>query len=105
MEEPGNVTQLLRRWDGGARAALEELIPLLHHELRRLANHLLQRERDGHTLQSTALVHEAYLRLELRYFGGLSIEEIGTTLATVKRHWPLARAWLYRTMEGDAAVP
>jgi RNA polymerase sigma factor (TIGR02999 family) len=51
------------RWRGGDRQALEELMPLVYDELRRLAHHYLRQERSDHTLQSTALVHEAYLRL------------------------------------------
>ena len=51
------------RWRGGDREALEALMPLVYGELRRLAHHYLLRERGDHTLQSTALVHEAYLRL------------------------------------------
>jgi RNA polymerase sigma factor (TIGR02999 family) len=54
---------LLVRWRDGDREALEDLMPLVYGELRRLAHHYLQRERNDHTLQSTALVHEAYLRL------------------------------------------
>lgn len=62
--EPSNqVTDLLFRWREGDQQALEELMPLVYGELRRLAHHYLQRERGDHTLQSTALVHEAYLRL------------------------------------------
>ena len=57
------VTELLVRWRGGDRAALDALVPLVYDELRHLAHHYLQRERPGHTLQSTALVHEAYARL------------------------------------------
>ncbi|HEY1261966.1 MAG TPA: sigma-70 family RNA polymerase sigma factor [Terriglobales bacterium] len=57
------MTQLLVRWREGDRAALEELMPLVYDELRRLAGHYLRHERNEHTLQSTALVHEAYLRL------------------------------------------
>ncbi len=57
------MTQLLVRWREGDRAALEQLMPLVYEELRRLASHHLRRERNEHTLQSTALVHEAYLRL------------------------------------------
>lgn len=57
------VTQLLARWTGGDKQALEDLLPLVYDELRRLARRYLQQERPGHTLQSTALVHEAYLRL------------------------------------------
>jgi len=58
-----NVTQLLLKWNKGDPAALDALIPLVYGELQRLARHYLQREEQGHTLSSTALVHEAYLRL------------------------------------------
>ncbi len=58
-----DVTRLLVRWSEGDKGALEELMPLVYNELRRLANYYLQRERKDHTLQSTALVHEAFLRL------------------------------------------
>lgn len=61
--QPKEVTQLLIRWSNGHGEALTELTPLVYHELRRLANHHLRRERPDHTLQPTALVHEAYLRL------------------------------------------
>jgi RNA polymerase sigma factor (TIGR02999 family) len=62
--EPSSpVTELLVRWRGGDREALEELMPLVYDELRRLAHYYLRQERNDHTLQSTALVHEAYLRL------------------------------------------
>jgi len=57
------VTELLVRWRGGDRKALDALIPLVYGELRRIAQHYLQNERPGHTLQSTALVHEAYVRM------------------------------------------
>ena len=60
--EPGNVTQLLQSWSGGDRAALEKLLPIVYRELRRVAAAYLRRERPGHTLQTTALVHEAYLK-------------------------------------------
>jgi RNA polymerase sigma factor (TIGR02999 family) len=53
----------LVRWRAGDREALEALMPLVYDELRRLAHHYLRQERSDHTLQSTALVHEAYLRL------------------------------------------
>ncbi len=58
-----DVTQLLVNWSNGDRQALEQLTPLVYSELRRLASRYLRRERPGHTLQSTALVHEAYMRL------------------------------------------
>ncbi len=57
------VTELLVRWRKGDRQALDALIPLVYGELRRIAQHFLQREKPGHTLQSTALVHEAYVRM------------------------------------------
>ena len=57
------VTELLGRWRGGDGEALDSLIPLVYEELRRIAQHYLRNERPGHTLQSTALVHEAYVRL------------------------------------------
>jgi RNA polymerase sigma factor (TIGR02999 family) len=60
---PAGVTDLLTRWQGGDIATLERLIPLVYRELRQLAQGYLRQERSGHTLQSTALVHEAYLRL------------------------------------------
>jgi RNA polymerase sigma factor (TIGR02999 family) len=188
MAEPeGDLTQLLHKWSGGDRQALEQLTPMVYTELRRLAHYHLQREREGHTLQSTALVHEVYLRLcgpetlqwenrahffavaakmmrrilvdyarrqgagkrggsairmrlddalafsvpekgaqlvaldealerlqtfdarkcqvvEMRFFAGLEAKEIaavlGTTEATVRRDWNIAKAWLYRYLEG-----
>ena len=61
---PGpNVTILLQAWSGGDREALDKLTPVVYQELRRLARHYMRGERSGHTLQTTALVNEAYLRL------------------------------------------
>ncbi len=183
MTEPKteNVTRLLIELTRGNHAAIDALLPLIYDELRSLASNYLRRERPDHTLQPTALVHEAYLRLvdqtrvnwqnrahffgvaaqmmrrilvdharahragkrgadfqklsldvnidkavergaelialdealkqlaqideqksriiELHYFGGLSVEEIAQVLGvspiTVKRHWRMAKAWLY----------
>jgi RNA polymerase sigma factor (TIGR02999 family) len=68
---PGAVTQLLRAWSDGDEAALEQLMPLMETELRRLARGYMGHERRGHTLQTTALVNEAFVRLvdarELRW--------------------------------------
>lgn len=184
MEPPkGEVTVLLGRLKGGDQEALAELIPLVYRELRRLAGHFLREERAGHTLQPTALVHEAYLCLvgqdranwqnraqfmaiaaqvmrrillqyarrrsagkrivpepekpglqagfgrweeilavdealsrlgqlapqqariaEMRYFGGLSVEETAEALSvsprTVKREWAVAKGWLYAELSG-----
>jgi RNA polymerase sigma-70 factor (ECF subfamily) len=60
---PGLVAQLLQQWRSGDQQALEQLIPLVYTELQRIAHRHLRRERGGHTLQTTALVNEAYLRL------------------------------------------
>ena len=60
---PQQVTQLLQAWGQGEDAALEQLIPLVHQELRRLARRYMFGERAGHTLQATALVNEAYVKL------------------------------------------
>lgn len=175
---PGEVTVMLSRANSGDQDALAELIPLVYRELRRLAGHVLREERAGHTLQPTALVHEAYLCLvgqdraswhnrahfmaistqimrrilleyarrrsaakrvipdaekpgtlgrvggweeilavdnalsrlsefapqqariaEMRYFGGLSVDEAAEALSvssrTVKREWALAKGWLH----------
>src|SRR5262245_14834687 len=63
MTSPSTITQLLVRWRAGDQAALDELLPLVYREMRRLAGYYLRQERPDHTLQPTALVHEAYLRL------------------------------------------
>jgi RNA polymerase sigma factor (TIGR02999 family) len=60
---PKEITRLLVAWGDGDRSALEELAPLVHSELHRLAHHYMGRERHGHTLQTSALVNEAYVRL------------------------------------------
>jgi RNA polymerase sigma factor (TIGR02999 family) len=181
---PHQVTRLLDDWSRGDRRALDALMPVVHDELHRLARGYLARERAGHTLQPTALVNEAYLRLvgerdmrwqnrahfiavtaqlmrfilvdhcrkkrnakrgghvrrttfdenleitterddellaldealsklsqqderksriaELRYFGGLSVEEtaeaLSISVATVMRDWRLTKAWLHREL-------
>lgn len=59
----GEVTMLLRGWSEGDQSALERLAPIVYHELHRLAGRYMKRERPGHSLQTTALVNEAYMRL------------------------------------------
>jgi RNA polymerase sigma factor (TIGR02999 family) len=180
------ITQLLVAWSSGDQAALDRLTPLVYHELRRLAKAYMRRENPGHTLQTTALVNEAYVRLidargvkwqhrahffalsarlmrhilvdfarsrqsrrggaghvvtfdeampfafereedlvaldealrelsklnarqsqviELRFFGGLSLKETAEALqisvASVRRDWALARAWLLRQLSRE----
>jgi RNA polymerase sigma factor (TIGR02999 family) len=63
MPEPENVTQLLLAWGRGDEAARDELIPLVYDTLRRIARHQLRGERAGHTLETNALINEAYLEL------------------------------------------
>ena len=184
----GDVTLLLRAMKNGDERAAEQLLPLVYMELHRLAKAYMRRERSDHTLQPTALINEAYLRLarenvdwqsrqhfigfaanvmrhllvdharahnaerragdldrveleegfmmsrerskevialhdalstlegvdprqskvvELRYFGGFSVEEIGEILEmsprSVKRHWALARIWLFKHMAAPHA--
>jgi RNA polymerase sigma-70 factor, ECF subfamily len=184
---PEEISELLVAWSNGERAALDQLMPLVYDELRRIAHRYLGRERAGHTLQTTALVNEAYLKLfneremrwqnrahffavaaqlmrmilvdyarsrnyvkrgggaqrvsfdealavsqeragelialdealktlaemderksrvaELRFFGGLSVEETAEVLkvspVTVMREWRLAKAWLHRELSRD----
>jgi RNA polymerase sigma factor (TIGR02999 family) len=62
MREP-SVTQFLQRWSAGDQEAAEQALPLIYDELRRIASRELRRERGDHTLQATAIVHEAYMRL------------------------------------------
>jgi RNA polymerase sigma factor (TIGR02999 family) len=182
MSGPGEITRLLAEWSGGNQAALDNLVPIVYDELRRLASNYMHGERTDHLLQTTALVHEAYLRLidrehvscqtrtqffavaaqvmrrvlvdyargrdrakrgdgvaplalddvavlsddraeeliaintalesltafdprkgrvfELRYFGGMSVEEVADALSvspvTVARDWRMAKVWLRR---------
>jgi RNA polymerase sigma factor (TIGR02999 family) len=63
VPEPGDITRLLREWKDGQPEAFEKLLPLVYSDLRRIASSYLRRERAGHTLQATGLVHELYLRL------------------------------------------
>jgi len=63
LEPPSPVSELLLHWGSGDRKALEAILPLVYNELRRLARYHLRQQRPNHTLQTTALVHEAYLRL------------------------------------------
>jgi len=186
MASPHEVTRLLRQWAAGDPSALDALTPIVYAELRRLAAGYLRGESPGHTLQPTALVHEAYLRfggrapdcenrsqfygvaahlmrqilidhartrqaakrgghcerlsldeglivsperdvelvlldealerlaaidprkarvVEMRFFGGLSVEESAEALevseVTVRRDWQFAKTWLLREISGE----
>lgn len=63
VEDPAQLTVLLNAWGGGDQAAMEKLAPLISSELRRVARHYMRGEREDHTLQATALVNEAWIRL------------------------------------------
>lgn len=63
MAQTNKITRILREWSDGNRDALEELMPLVYDELHKQASRYLRRERSNHTLQTTALIHEAYLKL------------------------------------------
>lgn len=63
MEQSHYITKLLREWSDGNREALDELMPLVYHELHKQAARYLRNERKNNTIQTTALIHEAYIRL------------------------------------------
>jgi RNA polymerase sigma factor (TIGR02999 family) len=102
LSQPGEVTQLLIELREGKRSAEAKLIPLVYAELRRLAAHYLRGERVDHTLQPTALVHEAYIRLtKLHEVDWQSRSHFFATSATVMRRILVdhARAHLARKRE------
>ncbi len=88
MDEPipqrGEITEMLKAWSGGNRVAMDNLVPLVYEELHRQARRYLSRERGNHTLQTTALVHAAYLRLiEYRFVDLLMLDKALNELATL----------------------
>jgi len=102
---PQEVTQLLEAWGKGDRSALDKLFPLVHAELRRIARRQMNQERDGHTLQATALVNEAYLRLAgQRGFDWHNRAHFFAVCAQVMRHILIdhARAHARDKRGGDA---
>jgi RNA polymerase sigma factor (TIGR02999 family) len=101
-----DVTDLLQRWQHGDRDALERLMPLVYEELHRIASRYLARERSGHTLQSTALVHEAFVKLvdqrrvewqNRAHFFGLAAQAMRRILVDHAR----SRARLKRGADGE----
>src|SRR5687768_10758855 len=94
---PLDVTRLLAAWSVGVEAALEQLVPIIHAEVHRLAKHYLKLERPGHTLQTSALVNEAYVRLinwktarfeNRAHFYGVSAELMRRILVDFARRRP-----------------
>lgn len=95
QESSSPVSELLLHWGNGDRKALEKILPLVYNELRRLARYHLQQQRPNHTLQTTALVHEAYLRLaeeesiqvkDRRHFLGIAAQLMRWILVDYERN-------------------
>jgi RNA polymerase sigma factor (TIGR02999 family) len=110
---PHEVTQLLAAWTDGDEAALEQLVPIIQAELRRLAKNYLKRERPGHTLQTSALVNEAYVRLinwktarfESRaHFFGVSAQLMRRILVDFARRRPRVQGDSVRHVSLDEAL-
>lgn len=100
MQRVEGITQLLVKWSNGDKAALDQLMPLVYNELRRLAGSYLRRQRRDHTLQPTALVNEAYLRLIGQHnvslqnraqFFGLAAKAMRSILVDHARHHHAAK--------------
>jgi RNA polymerase sigma factor (TIGR02999 family) len=115
MTDPSthDVTELLAAWGGGDEAALERLVPIVHAELRRLAHCYMGRERAGHTLQTSALINEAYARLihwkEARFenrahFFGVSAQLMRRILVDFARSRPRASEGTARHVALDEAL-
>ena len=114
MTQTHELTQLLIDWSNGDQAALDKLMPLIDEELRRLAHRYMTRERAGHTLQTTALVNEAFLRLVNRknlqwqnraHFFGLAAQLMRTILVDHARsHASAKRGGGAHKLELDEAM-
>jgi RNA polymerase sigma factor (TIGR02999 family) len=115
MADPSthDVTELLAAWGGGDEAALERLVPLVHAELHRLARRYMGRERPGHTLQTSALVNEAYARLidwkaarfrDRAHFFGVSAQLMRRILVDFARSRPRAGGGEARRVALDEAL-
>lgn len=116
LEPSKQVSELLLHWGNGDRKALEAILPLMYDELRRLARYHLRQQRPNHTLQTTALVHEAYLRLaqeeklevESRaHFLGIAAQLMRWILVDYERNRRAAKrgAGVTRLTLDDVAVP
>ena len=115
-DEAPPVTGLLRKWQDGDEAALEALLPLVHDTLHRLAHRYVNRERAGHTLQTTALVNEAFLRLvgqqgvqfaDRAHFFAISAQVMRRILVDYARQRSAGKRggeFRIETLDGDVAV-
>jgi eukaryotic-like serine/threonine-protein kinase len=113
QQHPHPISELLIRWKAGDDAALDELVPLLYMELRDIARYHLQKERPGHTLQSAALVHEAYVRLvgqkpfnteNRAHFLAIASRLMRQILVDYARSHGAAKRGADRTVELDASL-
>lgn len=121
----GDVTQILARIEAGQGSANEELLPLVYEQLRKLAAQKMAGQKPRDTLQATALVHEAYIRLvdvetvprwdsrahffaALRLFAGLAVDDVANCLGVSRRtgfrDWTSARAFLQLAMNGESTA-
>jgi RNA polymerase sigma-70 factor, ECF subfamily len=107
------LTELLQKWSGGDREALEKLTPVIYEELHRIAKRYMSREREGHTLQTTALVNEAYLRLinwetakweNRAHFFGVSAQLMRRILVDFARKRPKGGEQVVRQVALDEAL-
>lgn len=112
MDSNQEITQLLQRWTDGDDEALESLTPVIYTELHRIAKRYMNRERDGHTLQTTALVNEAYLRLidwksakweNRAHFFGVSAQLMRRILVDFARKRPKINDEAVQVLELDEA--
>jgi RNA polymerase sigma-70 factor (ECF subfamily) len=104
VPSPHEVTRLLKAWSEGNQGALQELIPLVYDELHRVAQHHMAAERHHHTLQTTALIHEVYLRLlNVRNIDWQNRTHFVAICARLMRNTliDLARARLYKKRGGN----
>jgi RNA polymerase sigma factor (TIGR02999 family) len=113
MQPEQDLTRLLLSWRDGDQAALEKLLPLIYAELRKLAKGYLQHEKRGHTLQPTALVHEAYLRLVAQsqpdwksrsHFYGVAAHVMRQILVDHARHHAAAKRDWGRKVSGSHII-
>jgi RNA polymerase sigma-70 factor, ECF subfamily len=111
-ESTEQVTELLQKWSAGDRGALEELTPVIYAELHQIARRYMSRERDGHTLQTTALVNEAYMRLidwktakweNRAHFFGVSAKLMRRILVDLARKRPKVKDGSVRHVSLDEA--
>lgn len=108
-----DVTELLQKWSGGDQAALDELTPIIYAELHRIAKRYMSRERENHTLQTSALVNEAYVRLidwknaeweNRAHFFGVSAQLMRRILVDFARKRPKVNEEIVRQVSLDEAL-